>query len=100
MTSPDHPTSVDHLEALVGFDTVSHRSNLALIDYLETTLAPLGARIERVPDDTGEKANLIASFGPAVVPGYILSGHTDVVPVDGQVWATATGSSSVGARPT
>ena len=88
MTSPDHPTSVDHLEALVGFDTVSHRSNLALIDYLETTLAPLGARIERVPDDTGSKANLIASFGPADVPGYILSGHTDVVPVEGQAWTT------------
>lgn len=88
MTKPDHPTSVDHLEALVGFDTVSHRSNLALIDYLEEFLAPLGARLERIPNDTGDKANLIASFGPADVPGYVLSGHTDVVPVEGQSWAT------------
>lgn len=88
MTTPDHPTSVDHLEALVGFDTVSHRSNLALIDFLEKTLAPLGARIERIPNDTGDKTNLIASFGPSDVPGYVLSGHTDVVPVEGQAWAT------------
>ena len=88
MTTEDHRTSVDHLDALVGFDTVSHRSNLALIDYLEKTLAPLGARIERISDDTGEKANLIASFGPADAPGYVLSGHTDVVPVEGQAWAT------------
>ena len=86
MTAPDRRTSVDHLEALVGFDTVSHRSNLALIDYLEESLAPLGARLERIPSDAGDKANLIASFGPAELPGYILSGHTDVVPVDGQAW--------------
>ena len=88
MTTADLLTSVAHLHALVGFDTVSHRSNLALISYLEDTLAPLGARIERLPDDTGEKANLMASFGPRDVAGYILSGHTDVVPVDGQAWTT------------
>lgn len=88
MTTPDHPTSIEHLEALVGFDTVSHRSNLALLDYLENTLAPLGARIERIPNDTGDKANLIASFGPSDVAGYLLSGHTDVVPVEGQAWAS------------
>lgn len=88
MTTPDHLTSVDHLKVLVGFDTVSHRSNLVLIEYLENVLAPLGARLERIPSDTGDKANLIASFGPADVAGYILSGHTDVVPVEGQAWAT------------
>ncbi|MFK7868333.1 MAG: acetylornithine deacetylase [Roseobacter sp.] len=81
-------SSVDHLRALVGFDTVSHRSNLALIDYLEHVLVPLGARLERIPDATGDKANLMASFGPSDTPGYILSGHTDVVPVDGQNWAS------------
>ncbi len=86
MTKPDHKTSVDHLAALVGFDTVSHRSNLAMLEYLELILAPLGARIERIPNESGDKANLIASFGPAAVPGYILSGHTDVVPVEGQAW--------------
>ncbi|PTX56398.1 acetylornithine deacetylase [Litoreibacter ponti] len=88
MTTPDQPTSVEHLRKLVGFDTISDRSNLVLLDYLEDTLAPLGARLERIPNDTGEKANLIASFGPDDVPGYILSGHTDVVPVDGQAWAS------------
>ena len=82
------PSSRAHLEALVAFDTVSHRSNLALIDYLEAVLAPLGARLERIPDATGQKANLLASFGPADRPGYILSGHTDVVPVEGQAWSS------------
>ncbi|WP_112320916.1 acetylornithine deacetylase [Oceanibium sediminis] len=81
-------SSVDHLRALVGFDTVSHRSNLLLIDYLERVLEPLGARLERIEDGTGQKANLLASFGPTDRAGYILSGHTDVVPVDGQTWST------------
>lgn len=88
MTETAAEASVNHLRALVGFDTVSHRSNLALIDYLESVLAPLGARLERIPDSTGAKANLLASFGPARSPGYILSGHTDVVPVDGQNWSS------------
>src|SRR5690606_23921795 len=47
-----------------------------------------GARCRRVPDPTGQKANLWASIGPEGVPGWVLSGHTDVVPVDGQVWAS------------
>ncbi len=81
-------SSVEHLRALVGFDTVSHRSNLKLIDYLESVLAPLGARLERIEDSTGQKANLLASFGPTDNAGYILSGHTDVVPVEGQDWST------------
>ena len=82
----NHPTSIDHLRALVGFDTVSRKSNLPLIDYLVAVLEPLGARLEQVADETGKKANLLASFGPADQAGYILSGHTDVVPVDGQDW--------------
>ncbi len=88
MTDKLSRSSVDHLRALVGFDTVSHRSNLALIDYLEGVLGTLGARLLRIEDDSGEKANLLASFGPTDRPGYILSGHTDVVPVDGQNWTT------------
>ena len=81
-------SSVEPLRALVAFDTVSHQSYLALIDYLERVLAPLGARLERIPDKSGQKANLLASFGPSDTAGYILSGHTDVVPVDGQTWAS------------
>ena len=88
MTQYGTVSSVEHLRALVGFDTVSHRSNLALVDYLESVLAPLGARLERIEDRTGQKANLLASFGPSDSAGYILSGHTDVVSVEGQDWVT------------
>ncbi|HZZ34883.1 MAG TPA: M20/M25/M40 family metallo-hydrolase, partial [Caulobacteraceae bacterium] len=76
------------LERLVGFDTTSHRSNLALIDWVEAYLAELGIASRRVGDATGLKANLIASIGPAAEGGVILSGHTDVVPVDGQPWTS------------
>ena len=81
--------TIAHLGRLVAFDTTSRNSNLPLIEHVEAVLGPLGARLERVPDATGTKANLIASFGPAGVGGgVILSGHTDVVPVDGQPWST------------
>ncbi|MEO1549990.1 MAG: acetylornithine deacetylase [Pseudomonadota bacterium] len=88
MTSNVAGASVAHLSALVGFETVSHRSNLDLIAYLEGVLQPLGARLQRIPDASGQKANLLASFGPTDRPGYILSGHTDVVPVEGQSWSS------------
>ncbi|MEM7497156.1 MAG: acetylornithine deacetylase [Pseudomonadota bacterium] len=74
------------LSALIGFDTVSSKSNLALIEWVEQYLTEHGVAHERVPDETGEKANLIATIGPRDVPGYVLSGHTDVVPVEGQPW--------------
>ena len=74
------------LSALVAFDTVSHRSNLPLIAYVENYLAELGVASTRIPDETGQKASLFATIGPQDVSGYILSGHTDVVPVEGQVW--------------
>ncbi len=79
--------TVDILEALVGFDTTSRNSNLALIAWVEAYLDGFGIAHERVLDPTGGKANLWATVGPAAVPGYILSGHTDVVPVDGQTWS-------------
>src|SRR2546429_915610 len=78
--------SKEILEALVGFDTVSRNSNLELIAWVEQYLDKLGVKHERVYDDTGKKSNLWATLGPAGVPGYILSGHTDVVPVDDQKW--------------
>ncbi len=76
------------LEALIGFDTTSRNSNLPLIDWAEDWLTRHGAVCERVYDDTGTKANLWATFGPADVPGWVLSGHTDTVPVDGQNWTS------------
>ena len=76
------------LEKLIGFDTVSRNSNLPLIEWVEDYLAGHGVDSHRVYDETGEKANLIATIGPADVPGIALSGHTDVVPVDGQNWST------------
>jgi acetylornithine deacetylase len=79
-------SSKDILAALVGFDTVSRNSNLELIAWVEKYLDRLGVKHERIYDETGRKSNLWATVGPADVPGYILSGHTDVVPVDDQTW--------------
>ncbi|WP_046863746.1 acetylornithine deacetylase [Microvirga massiliensis] len=81
-----HPSIIEALSALVAFDTTSSRSNLDLIAWLESRLAPLGFRLMRFPDETGTKANLLASIGPEGEAGYVLSGHTDVVPVEGQTW--------------
>lgn len=74
------------LEALVGFDTTSRLSNLALIDWVEAYLADQGIASRRIASADGTKANLLASIGPVAEGGVILSGHTDVVPVDGQPW--------------
>jgi acetylornithine deacetylase len=77
--------TIEHLEKLVGFDTVSHRSNLRVIDYIEGVLQTLGLRTTRLPDASGQKAGLYAETGPGD-GGILLSGHTDVVPVEGQNW--------------
>jgi acetylornithine deacetylase len=79
-------SSKEILSALVSFDTVSRNSNLDLIAWVEGYLDRLGVAHERIYDETGQKSNLWATLGPADVPGYILSGHTDVVPVDDQDW--------------
>jgi acetylornithine deacetylase len=75
------------LEALVRFDTTSRNSNLELVAWVEDYLDRCGVTHERIADQTGAKANLWATIGPAGTPGYILSGHTDVVPIDGQTWS-------------
>ncbi|WGH78141.1 acetylornithine deacetylase [Jannaschia ovalis] len=74
------------LDRLVAFPTVSRDSNLDLIDWVEGYLADFGVTARRVPDPTGRKAALYANVGPEVEGGVVLSGHTDVVPVDGQDW--------------
>ncbi|MEM9754469.1 MAG: acetylornithine deacetylase [Pseudomonadota bacterium] len=76
------------LDTLVAFDTVSRRSNLPLIDWLEEYLAGLGVACHRDYDASGTKASLFAHVGPDIDGGVILSGHTDVVPVDGQNWSS------------
>ena len=81
-------TAEDILATLVAFDTVSRNSNLPLIEWVEDYLERHGVASHRVYDETGEKANLIATIGPDDAPGIILSGHVDVVPVDGQDWST------------
>jgi acetylornithine deacetylase len=76
------------LADLVAIPTVSRDSNLELIDYVENRLTRLGALCQRTVDVSGRKANLHAILGPQVDGGVILSGHTDVVPVDGQDWSS------------
>lgn len=76
------------LEKLVSFPTVSTDSNLDLVDWVEEYLAGHGIRATRVYNDDGTKAALYAHVGPQVEGGIVLSGHTDVVPVKGQDWAT------------
>jgi len=80
--------SVDLLKQLIGFDTTSRGSNLKLIDFAEELLAAAGARCRRTYDAARQKANLFATLGPDASGGYVLSGHTDVVPVDGQEWSS------------
>lgn len=75
------------LAALVAFDTVSRNSNRVLVDWTAQFLRDAGARVRVIPGDGGQKANLIASFGPEAPGGIVFSAHTDVVPVDGQRWS-------------
>ena len=76
------------LAQLIAFDTTSRNSNLALIEWVEAFLAARGIASRRVENADGSKANLYALIGPEVEGGVVLSGHTDVVPVDGQPWSS------------
>lgn len=84
------PTAVakDLLAHLVAFDTESAKSNIPLIRFVEDYLAQHDIASQRVPTPDGEKASLFATIGPSDAPGLALSGHTDVVPVAGQTWAS------------
>lgn len=81
-------TSEEMLARLVAFDTVSDRSNRAMIDFIADYLDGFGIRASIAPDASGTKADLIATIGPAADGGVILSGHTDVVPVADQAWSS------------
>lgn len=82
-------SSVALLKTLVGFDTTSRESNLQLIEFVRDYLAGFDVPCELIYNAERSKANLFATIGPAKQPGIVLSGHTDVVPVDGQPWTVA-----------
>lgn len=81
-------TPLAMLERLVAFDTVSHKSNLPLIDFVADYLRGWSIESIRIPDASGTKAALFATIGPRNAGGVVLSGHTDVVPVEGQNWSS------------
>ena len=80
--------SIDILADLIAYPTVSSDSNLAMIDDLAQRLADAGAVVDVYRDEAGQKANLYATLGPARAGGVLLAGHTDVVPVTDQDWAS------------
>ena len=99
MNAPATPSAVrpelvamELIRTLVGFDTTSRESNMALIDWVRDYLAGHGVDSQLTFDDSGHKANLFATLpardGNVTQGGIVLSGHTDVVPVDGQPWDT------------
>ncbi|MDA1090697.1 MAG: acetylornithine deacetylase [Proteobacteria bacterium] len=80
--------SLDLIKTLIAFDTTSRESNLALIAFIQAYLSGHGVESMLVHNDAGTKANLYATLGDTDKGGVMLSGHTDVVPVDGQSWDT------------
>jgi len=87
-TLPIQSATWEMLERLIGFDTTSRESNLGLIEWVRDWLKGQGIDSRLTYDATGKKANLFATVGAGSRPGIVLSGHTDVVPVDGQPWET------------
>ena len=83
---PQLEAAISHLANLIAYNTTSAYSNLELIHHMESFFASLGAEVTVLPDESGEKANLVARLGPADVPGIVLSGHTDVVPANPKSW--------------
>jgi len=81
-------TSTSVLRKLVSFDTTSRNSNLLLIEWAADYLQAHGGRVSVLHNSTRDKANLLATVGPECEGGVVLSGHTDVVPVDGQEWTS------------
>jgi len=80
--------AIDLTRTLIEMPTISTDSNLAVISFLEKYLLNLGAKVDLTRNADGTKANLFATLGPDIDGGIVLSGHTDVVPVEGQVWSS------------
>ena len=87
-SQPTHQDCIAMLEKLVGYDTTSRNSNMNLIDDIRSMLSELGVESRLTFNDEKTKANLWATIGPQGEGGIVLSGHTDVVPVDGQDWSS------------
>ncbi|SLN55171.1 Acetylornithine deacetylase [Roseovarius albus] len=80
--------TLDILDRLIGYNSISANSNLDIIAYIEEFLRTRGFEVSHVPDESGQKAGLYATLGPASGgDGVMLSAHTDVVPVAGQDWS-------------
>ena len=89
---PDDAALLDEtlavLDDLIAFPTVALTPNVDLIGYVEDQLGPLCSDLVLTHDETRSRANLFATIGPNVDGGIVLSGHSDVVPVDAADWAT------------
>jgi acetylornithine deacetylase len=88
MSAGDLARAKSLLARLVAFESVSDSSNLPVIDFVEAYLASHGVVARRAPNASGDKAALLATIGPRVDGGIVLSGHTDVVPAAGQPWSS------------
>lgn len=91
MSLTPNEATLEEITKLINFDTTSRDSNLPLIDYVVQRLNTLGIESKLIHDATGQKANLLATIPAADgtrTGGIVLSGHTDVVPVDGQDWSS------------
>ena len=80
--------AIELLNTLIGFDTISYKSNLELIEFIQSYLSSYGIDSTLIHDESGKKANLYTTIGRTDIGGVMLSGHTDVVPVAGQDWGT------------
>ncbi|KRB32827.1 acetylornithine deacetylase [Mesorhizobium sp. Root695] len=79
----------DILDRLVAFPSVAGKPNGDIADWIEAYLAGHGAQVTVLPGPEGDRSNLFATIGPVDVPGYILSGHMDVVPAGEPQWSSA-----------
>ena len=88
MSEPLRYTTEEMLARLLAFDTTSRDGNIPLIAFVEDYLDGWGVPHFRIDYEAGKKTNLFATIGPEIAGGIVLSGHTDVVPVDGQPWTS------------
>lgn len=81
-------SAIEILERLVAFDSISGKPTHEIVGYIQDYLANLGVETTLSFDEAGERANVFATIGPQIDGGVLLNGHTDVVPVEGQTWAS------------